>query len=155
MGRNFFRQGELPLILLALIGRKSLNGYELLDELSRLFRPHYQPSPGGVYPALKAMLDEGLITVDGATKRRAYRLTSAGRKALDQRSIALADIENRTGTVLSPNEGLEAVLARFSSKVLNHEGHVSRDQVEEVLEAAAKKIATMRTKARKEPSNVR
>lgn len=155
MGRNFFKQGELPLILLALISRKSLNGYELLDELSRLFRPNYQPSPGGVYPALKALLDEGLIAVDGSNKRREYRLTSAGRKALDQRSIALADIENRTGIVLSPNEGLEAVLARFSSKVLEYEGHVSRDKVEEVLDAAAKKIATMRTKARKEPSNVR
>jgi DNA-binding PadR family transcriptional regulator len=154
VGRNFFKQGELPLALLALIGRRSLNGYELLDELSRLFGPTYQPSPGGVYPALKALLDERLIEVDGASKRREYRLTSAGKKALDQRSIALADIENRTATLLAPKEGLEALLARFTSKVLVYDGHVSSDKVEQILNSAAAKIDTLSKQTRKERSNV-
>lgn len=154
MGRNFFKQGELPLTLLALISRRSLNGYELLDELARLFGPGYQPSPGGVYPALKAMLEEGLITVDAASKRREYRLTAAGRKALDQRMISIAEIENRTGTLLSPAEGLGAALARFTSKVMVHDGHVSSEKVDRILDAAAKKIEALRNLSRKETAHV-
>lgn len=155
MGRNFFKQGELPLTLLAIISRRLLNGYELLDELSRLFGPAYQPSPGAVYPALKALLEEGLIAVDAASNRGEYKLTPAGRKALDHRRIALADIENRTSTLLSPNEGLESPLARFTARVLVHDGHVSSEKVEEILESAASKIEALSTHTGKERSNVR
>ena len=43
---RFFRYGELPLVLLALIEQEPLNGYELMGELERLFGPAYQPSAG-------------------------------------------------------------------------------------------------------------
>lgn len=155
MGRNFFRQGELPLTLLALISRRLVNGYELLDELSRLFGPAYQPSPGGVYPALKALLEEGLIAVDPRSSRGEYKITPAGRKALDHRRVALADIENRTSTLLSPNEGLEAPLARFTARVLFHDGHVTRERVEQILESAATKIEALGQQTGRERSSVR
>ncbi|EUA73856.1 hypothetical protein I540_0264 [Mycobacteroides abscessus subsp. bolletii 1513] len=36
---RFFRHGELPLVLLALLAQRPMHGYELMSELSRLFGP--------------------------------------------------------------------------------------------------------------------
>lgn len=130
--RKFFRQGELPLVLLALIARRRFNGYELLDELDRLFGPRYRPSPGGVYPALRALLDEGLIrSVDASS----YELSGDGRSALSARTVDLADIELRTGIQLS-GEGVQAALDRFVAAARGFEGFIPPDEVESVLEEA-------------------
>ena len=58
---GFFRYGELPLVLLALLQQRPMNGYEMLSELGRLFSPGYAPSPGSVYPAISALRRSGLI----------------------------------------------------------------------------------------------
>ncbi len=69
MGVGFFRYGELPLVLLALLRQSSMNGYEMLGELGKLFSPGYAPSPGSVYPAISALLRSGLIGVEDDAER--------------------------------------------------------------------------------------
>ena len=96
---RFFRYGELPLVLLALIEQEPLNGYELMGELERLFGPAYQPSAGSVYPALQRLEAEDLITPTGDEVPKRYVLTKIGNASIADRRHKLAEIERRTGSV--------------------------------------------------------
>src|SRR5947209_17173109 len=101
MPTRFFRHGELPLVLLALVRERPMHGYQMMAELTRLFAPAYRPSPGTVYPAIDALEAEGLIAGEDVASRTVYRLTDVGRGALEDRFEKLAEIELRTGARLS------------------------------------------------------
>lgn len=138
-GRRFFRHGELPLVLLAVLSQKTLNGYEVLEELDRLFGPDYKPSPGAIYPALTALLEEGLITVADST-RRTYGLTRIGEKALRDRRLALSSIEVRTGVRLSDSDEFSSAVDRFVAQVTQMQGHVEPARLEKVLSQALDRL---------------
>jgi DNA-binding PadR family transcriptional regulator len=140
VSKRFFRHGELPLVLLALVAEQPRHGYEIMGELDRLFGPGYRPSPGSVYPAVEALHGEGLIIgeVDGG--RTAYRTTAAGKAALGARSDALAALELRTGARLARAGSIEPVLARFKARL---SGHVDCEAVTAVLERAAVEIESL------------
>src|SRR5580765_3349588 len=93
--RNAFRHGEMALVLLAVLRNKRMHGYDLLGELERLL-PGYRASPGSVYPALRALVDEDLVEAvddDQDSRRRTFRITTTGRRALQERASALAAFE--------------------------------------------------------------
>lgn len=139
MGRRFFRYGELPLVLLALVERRSLGAYELMKELERLFAPAYRPSPGSVYPALRALSEEGMVdAVEGAATT--YRASDAGRQALASRREELAVIEQRTGCHLAPGSDLDRVMARVGARVQAVAGRLSPSVVEEELDRAVRRL---------------
>ncbi len=55
MARRFFRYGELHLVVLSLLARRPMHGYELMGELSRLFGPAYRPSSGQRVPGRRGV----------------------------------------------------------------------------------------------------
>ena len=57
-----------------------MHGQELADELEK--RKGDRPSPGTIYPALKALKEERLIKKECEGKTIAYRLTPEGKRAL-------------------------------------------------------------------------
>jgi hypothetical protein len=63
-----------------------------------------------------------------------YRLTRAGRSALEQRASTLAAVEVRTGVRLSPVDGTEAVLARFTSRARAAAGDIDPDVFSRLLD---------------------
>ncbi|MYL98011.1 PadR family transcriptional regulator [Novosphingobium sp. FGD1] len=86
--RRLFDQGELQVLLLALVAEMPRHGYDLIREIEGLSGGDYAPSPGVVYPALAYMEEAGLIApVAGETTRRAFEATEDGR------ARALADAE--------------------------------------------------------------
>ena len=134
-----FNPGELPLVLLALADRASLTAYELIAELKRLL-PGYEPSPGGIYPALSALVAEGLLlaVVDGRARR--YELTDVGSDALERRRPALAAIETRLGACVTAEGSLDEVLRRFVARLSQVSGRVRVEDVEPILERAARSV---------------
>ncbi|MBI2658273.1 PadR family transcriptional regulator [Candidatus Woesearchaeota archaeon] len=75
-------RGFLSFIVLRLISKKQMSGKEITQEIKN--RKGSKPSPGTIYPVLKALSGNGFIeeTKDsGKTKR--YRLTSKGKKELE------------------------------------------------------------------------
>jgi len=133
MGRRFFRHGELPLVLLALLAERPMHGYDLMAELGRLFAPHYRPSPGSVYPAVEALEAEGLISPQDDDGPRVYQLTSLGEQALETRRDALAAVELRTGMRVGQRGTVDAVLDRFASQVRGLAGRLDPNTLEDVL----------------------
>ena len=87
--KNFLR----PCLLLLLREQPS-HGYELLERL----RPFgfFRDDPGGLYRALRALEDEGLVRSAwersaAGPDRRIYSLTRAGMEHLHERAKALAE----------------------------------------------------------------
>jgi DNA-binding PadR family transcriptional regulator len=137
---RFFGYGELPLVLLALLERRPMSGYELMSELSRLFNPQYTPSAGSVYPALVALQREDLVrAVDEETPKR-YRISKEGEKSLTRRLDELGWIERRTGAFLRPEGSLDAELDRLTGLVKEGRGKVDPDELMEVLEQAQGRV---------------
>ena len=141
--RNFFAHGELPLVLLALIARAPVHGYDLMNELGRLLEPDYEPSPGSVYPALAALVSEGLVATDPATgRRRRYRATRRGRDALAHKRAALRAFEVRTGVRLAATD-VAGAIERFSARLAPIAERLDPDSVEDVLAAAAEELEAL------------
>jgi DNA-binding PadR family transcriptional regulator len=140
VSRRFFRHGELPLVLLALVFESPRHGYEIMAELTRLFGPRYRPSPGSVYPAIEALEAEGLIEGQTHGGKTTYSPTTAGREALEARRDGLAALELRTGARLDGADSIEPLLARFKARIAPLSGRVDPAAVTAVLERAAADI---------------
>jgi DNA-binding PadR family transcriptional regulator len=144
MSRRFFRHGELPLVLLALVAERPKHGYEIMADLTRLFGPSYRASPGSIYPAIEALEAEGLIAGEALSDKTVYRSTPTGDEALEARAELLATLELRTGVRLARGESLEGLLARFKARIAPLSGHLDPNAVEAVLERAAAEIEQLK-----------
>ncbi|HEX7168712.1 MAG TPA: PadR family transcriptional regulator [Acidimicrobiales bacterium] len=142
--QRFFRYGELPLVVLHLLDREALRGFDVMSELDRLFGPAYNASAGSVYPALGALEAEQLIKRTKSDPSR-YELTAEGRRALRTRRDALSRIENRTGVRLGTVDELDAALRRFVARITPLEGRVPVPAVEAILDDAADRISCLLT----------
>jgi DNA-binding PadR family transcriptional regulator len=140
---RFFRYGELPLVLLTLLERESLNGYELMGELERLFAPDYQPSAGSVYPALTALEAEELIEPVGDEVPKRYIVSETGIEALIDRRYKLAEIERRTGAFLVPRNDVERELDSLVQAVRASSGRADPEAVVKVLKRADKQVRAL------------
>lgn len=83
-----YRKGALELCVLALLDRRDMYGYELIQEL----HDTVEITEGTIYPLLRRMKTEGAVetyikeSLDGPA-RKYYRLTKGGmRKLNDQRA---------------------------------------------------------------------
>lgn len=112
MAPRFFKHGELALVVLALLERSPMHGYQLIAELEALFGDDYEPSTGTVYPAIRALADEGLVSSSESGRRAVYSLTPVGRRSLDKRGEQLAAIELRTGARIRSGAELDRLLVR-------------------------------------------
>jgi DNA-binding PadR family transcriptional regulator len=77
---------DIKSILLGFLTRQSLTGYEVKKRFSISFSFFSGLSYGSIYPALKKLEKEGLVTQrleiqDGAPNRKVYTITPAGREA--------------------------------------------------------------------------
>ncbi len=73
-------RGMLSFLILFLLSKKPMHGQELADELGK--RKGENPSPGTIYPALKALKENGLIKEKKEGKTIVYALTSEGKEGL-------------------------------------------------------------------------
>jgi DNA-binding PadR family transcriptional regulator len=76
-GRSI-RRGEIRPLILALLARKPMHGYEIIQALEEQSGGRWRPSAGSVYPTLQQLADEGLVTSEEIDGRRTYTLTDSG-----------------------------------------------------------------------------
>jgi DNA-binding PadR family transcriptional regulator len=145
MSRRFFKHGELPLVLLALLAEQPRHGYDVMAALTRLFGPRYRASPGTVYPAIEALEAEGLIEGRAEGDRTVYRIKPSGEAALRERAELLATLELRVGVRIAPGESLDTLLTRFKARLAPLSGHVDPAAATEVLERAASEIEALQS----------
>ena len=83
------KSGNMRLAVLALLAEEARNGYAMIQEISSRSGGLWQPSPGAMYPALAGLEDEGLITVQPQDGKKAYALSEAGQKYVQENAEAL------------------------------------------------------------------
>ena len=85
-------KGHLELLVLAVLTDGDRHGYAVIDELRRRSDDAFDLPEGTVYPALHRLEKSGLLASDwsvvGGRRRRTYRLTAKGQKALVSSAVA-------------------------------------------------------------------
>jgi PadR family transcriptional regulator, regulatory protein PadR len=84
-----FLKGSIGLLLLNLLSRKEMYGYQLLQEVSRRSDNSFEFKEGTLYPALHQLERKGHIKAEwrraeNGRERKYYALTTKGRSAAAQ-----------------------------------------------------------------------
>lgn len=97
-------KGSHELILLKLLSRKDMYGYQLIQEMDLLSENVFRMSQGSLYPFLHALEGRGLISSytqeENGRERRFYRLTAQGRRALAEKEGQWAVYTRAMGRIL-------------------------------------------------------
>ncbi|MEW6142868.1 MAG: PadR family transcriptional regulator [Chloroflexota bacterium] len=88
-GRELLK-GNTDSLLLSVIGREPMYGYQIIKELERRSSGYFQFREGTLYPALHRLEKAGLVAgrwerLPSGQERRYYMLTDKGRKALEEK----------------------------------------------------------------------
>jgi DNA-binding PadR family transcriptional regulator len=147
---RMFDNGELRLVILALIAEKPRHGYEVIKELGERVGGDYSPSPGVVYPTLTLLEDMGYASASvDAGSRKLYAITPEGQKYLDENKAQVdaifARLKGGNETDLAgAGSVLRAMLNLRASVKLRLRGRqATREQIQAITDAldeAAKKI---------------
>ncbi len=86
---HFLARGDFTGLVLSALQEKPMHGYEIMKALEERFHGFYKPSPGSIYPALRALLAKGFVTVAGGERRKTYRITAKGQEYLKGRRAEL------------------------------------------------------------------
>ncbi len=97
-------KGTHEIIVLELLSRKDMHGYELIQEMELVSGKAFSMSQGSLYPLLHVMesknhIDSYETTVNGR-KRRYYRLTEEGRSVLAHKKQQWEDLVNAMERIL-------------------------------------------------------
>src|SRR5581483_10139503 len=103
-------KGTLSLLILSLLSRKAMYGYEIAATVHRETDGAFTWREGSLYPNLHKMQADGLI--DGqweeketGRKRRYYQITKKGRAALAEKEQSWATICQAVGRILENSRG--------------------------------------------------
>ncbi len=100
-GRRFrwriFERGDLRFVVLRLLSRKPMHGYEVMQALEEESGGWYKASPGSVYPTLQMLEDEGLVSSQESEGKKVYQLTDEGRRYLEEHGDVVEEIFDRVG----------------------------------------------------------
>jgi len=82
-GQNGFRRGIMPIVILSLLQKEDMYGYQLVQETERRSGGRIVTQEGSLYPVLYKLLDQGLISdrtvqVGKRMTRIYYHLEPAG-----------------------------------------------------------------------------
>lgn len=149
-GGRMFGHGDLRLVLLALIAEKPRHGYDLIRAIEEKFGGNYAPSPGAVYPTLTLLEEQDYIVAESQTgTKKLYQVTEAGRRFLEENSVALKGIQARmdlAAQAFAMHSTPESV--REAMRTLKQSLHMRRgpwtaeeaERVRKLIEATSRKI---------------
>lgn len=149
---RFFALGEVRLAILSLLHQAPSHGYQLMKDLAERLGECYQSSAGTVYPALKQLQKDGLITSRTEQGRHIYRLTRDGRDTVHRDAEWIREVWSRAsgyqeiGRQLGPHtvviaSPLQEVLAAGLAAAKWSAGNSDReDRVRSILRRAASQL---------------
>lgn len=101
-------KGSAELLVLTLLEARPRHGYELGKLIEQRSKGQISFRIGSLYPVLSRLEDRGLIAgrweeKDGERRRRFYRLTATGRKALQAQQSAWDEFVSTVNKILRPD----------------------------------------------------
>jgi len=103
-------KGTLSLLILSLLARKAMYGYELAATVHRDTDGAFQWREGSLYPSLHKLEADGLIVgeweeKETGRKRRYYHLTKEGRAALKEKVQSWSELCAAVNCILEKSHG--------------------------------------------------
>ncbi len=92
---KIFERGDLKFVILRLISKCPMHGYEVMKALEKESKGYYRPSPGSVYPTLQMLEDEGYVTVEEQEGKKIYTITDEGTAYLGENEDFVDDVFDR------------------------------------------------------------
>ena len=92
---KIFERGDLKFVILRLISKRPMHGYEVMKALEEESKGYYRPSPGSVYPTLQMLEDEGYVTVEEQEGKKIYTITDEGLAYLEENEDVVDDVFDR------------------------------------------------------------
>ncbi|MGM5484755.1 MAG: PadR family transcriptional regulator [Nanobdellota archaeon] len=112
-------RGFLKAIVLKMLEKEALSGTQIMDRVEA--NTGYKPSPGSIYPLLKSMRGEGLITAESFKKSKYYSLTREGidklHNVIRSRERLLEERANLISEINISSEDKEGKLLRDDKKI--------------------------------------
>lgn len=153
MGR-MFGQGDLKLLLLALIETQPRHGYELIRAIEDLCGGSYSPSPGAIYPTLTFLEEAGYASVQlaDASAKKQYAIMDEGRQYLEQNRLEVEAVMQRLKLAsrmmakLSVPEVIRESMHQLRHALMGHDRAWDAAEVKRVIaiiEKAAKEITSV------------
>jgi len=100
-------KGSIDLLLLSVIAKRDMYGYEIIQALKESSSELYSMSEGTLYPALKRLETQDFITSywqeqENKRRRKYYQITDDGQKAIE---IKLRDWKQLNNLIAKWSEG--------------------------------------------------
>ena len=90
-GRFRVQRGDVRIATLLLLTEEPMHGYQLMQAMEERTGGAWRPSPGGIYPLIGQLEDEGLVTTTAEGGRKLVTLTPAGHAHIEERRSTWAD----------------------------------------------------------------
>jgi DNA-binding PadR family transcriptional regulator len=149
-GSRFFDRGDLRYMILKLLVKRPMHGYEVMQELENESGGWYKASAGSVYPVLQLLQDQGYVASEERDGKRVYSITESGRQYLEENQGRVDDVFDRisgfterfTGSDMRDLTRSFMKLAQVSfDQAVKHAGDAVRtDRLKEILERAAREM---------------
>jgi len=103
-------KGTLSLLILSLLSRKEMYGYEIAATVHRDTDGTFTWREGSLYPSLHKMEADGWIVgkweeKDTGRKRRFYHITKKGRAALEEKQKSWTELHHAVNRILEKSDG--------------------------------------------------
>lgn len=142
-GRRMFDQGDLRLVVLALIAEQPRHGYDIIKEIETRVGGAYAPSPGVIYPLLTMLEDLGLARLDASDgAKKLYAITPQGEAELaENKAIAdhlferMASVRDSSGSGRAPQIMRAIENFRLALRLRLERGPLTDEQVQAVAAA--------------------
>jgi DNA-binding PadR family transcriptional regulator len=147
-GGRFFDQGDLRLVILALLAEQPRHGYELIKEIEERLGGAYVPSPGVVYPTLTWLEELGYAAVAADGAKKLYTVTPEGLAYLEQNKAMVDGIFARMDQMGGQGDFAPRIMramgnVKLALKLRLTSGPLTGEQVDKIaaaLDAAALEI---------------
>ncbi len=103
-------KGTLSLLILSLLSRKPMYGYEIAATVHRDTEGTFTWREGSLYPSLHKLEADGLIKgewedKEGGRRRRYYRVTAKGRAVLAEKVRSWTELCQAVNRILEKSDG--------------------------------------------------
>ena len=98
--------GSSTLLVLSLLEKEDMYGYQMITELSRRSNDTFQMKEGTLYPILHGLEKEGAVKsytkeADTGRTRKYYRITRKGLKALEEQKKEWVEFSEKVNAILA------------------------------------------------------
>lgn len=126
--QNSFRRGVMSLVVLSLLKREDMYGYQLVQETEKSSGARITTQEGSLYPVLYKLLDQGLISdrkvlVGRRMTRVYYHLEPAGELRLKELILEYEEVTQGVFQIIKKGEECENRLEYSAVSV----GDIQRD----------------------------